>query len=185
MRRIILISGLQGSGKTALARDLEILLKENYYVPFLVKFADPLYILHDRIYEILGGFGIHSTKKTDGTLLQLLGGHFRNAVGADVWVNIVEEKIIKAMDTRRSIVVVDDMRYKNETLVWPKHECVMVRLECPEDVRRGRAEKWRENTSHLSETSLDFFQGWDLVLDTNKERVPMQFAAYVMEWLSR
>lgn len=184
MRRVILISGCQGSGKTTLANDLKLLLIEKLYHPVLTKFAAPLYILHDTIKEVLTKCRIN-VKQIDGTLMQLLGEHIRKTYGEDTFLNIVEAEILNAMFVTRAIVVVDDLRYLNELEVWDRNDCVLVRLECPEDIRKSRAEKWRDNTGHKSEVELSNYKGWDIKLDTSGKRVPGKFAKEVFLCLNR
>jgi dephospho-CoA kinase len=184
MRRVILISGCQGSGKTTLANDLKLLLLAKLYHPVLTKFAAPIYLLHDSVKEVLKKCGI-DPKPLDGTLMQLLGGHIRSTYGEDTFLNIVEAEIIRAMYVLRSIVVVDDLRYLNEIEVWDRNDCVLVRLECPESIRKARAEKWRDNTEHPSETELCQYRNWDIRLDTSGKRVPGKHASEVFKCLMR
>lgn len=184
MRRVILISGHQGSGKTTLARDLKELLETELYIPKLIKFASPIYGLHDKIYKELTYFGMNYVD-TDGTLLQFLGAHMRHIFGPDVWMNIAHDLVREALQITRSIVVIDDLRYQNEIDVWSRNESILVRLTCPENLRKTRAEKWREDTGHASEISLDYYHGWDLEFDTSQKRMPMQYAKEVFKCLSR
>lgn len=184
MRRVILISGCQGSGKTTLANDLKLLLLDKFYHPVVTKFAAPIYLLHGTIKETLKKCGVEPLE-LDGTLMQLLGEHIRATYGADTFLNIVEAEIIRAMYITRAIVVVDDLRYLNELEVWSRNECVLVRLECPEHIRRERAEKWRDNTGHPSETELNSYRDWDIRIDTSGKRVPMKAAREVFKCLNR
>lgn len=183
MRRIIMISGRQGAGKTTLACDLAEILRNNSYKPILLKFASPLYALHNLIYGKLSEYGVRP-KKIDGTLMQLLGAHLRDTHDDKLWVKIVRHDIEKALKEPRAVVVIDDLRYKNEAKTWLRHEMCLVRLECPERVRKKRAEKWRKDTEHASETELDFQKFWDLTFDTSDPYEQYENAGKVFHWLT-
>ena len=53
------------------------------------------------------------------------------------------------------VILVDDCRFMNEFSAFNDQNVLAVRLECPDEVRQRRAENWRPNTQHISETDLD------------------------------
>lgn len=65
------------------------------------------------------------------------------------------------------LIVISDCRFINEFNAFP--EALRVRLRCNENVRQSRADSWRNNSSHASETNLDDVDAageFDLYLDT-------------------
>lgn len=156
---IIALSGAQGSGKTTIA--------EKIGYPIL-KFAAPLYEMHRNILETLRTRGIEVPEgKIYGELLQYLGTEFgRNQFYEDIWVDCMKNSLAMFPDAN---VIVDDVRFGNEFDMLKEQGAIMVRLECPEDVRKQRAAKWRDNTTHVSEIALDDrLDEFDLVLNTDK-----------------
>jgi hypothetical protein len=153
---IIAFSGPQGSGKTTIARSC------GYPI---YKFADPLYTMHHSIRDILMGLG-EPMVGINGALLQLLGTDFgRKELGADIWVRIMRRRLEAAWHML-DVVVIDDVRFLNELELVRDLGGFCVRLDCDEEIRRNRAEKWRVNTGHASETALDGCDIFDLRLDT-------------------
>lgn len=176
----ILISGRQGSGKTSLAVEIGKRVNVdkvlNAHVE-MITFAKPLYDIHDMILKYMSDLGFEVPKK-DGALLQYLGTDWgRKTFGDNVWVDLAQKKINKwdifarnNLFQKDQIYIVSDARFPNE-LVGFNHS-LKIRLECPEAIRKERilatpGQNWRENSNHPSETSLDFFDGWDMVLDTD------------------
>jgi len=169
MRRkdIILLSGKQGSGKTTTAKELVKAMadvKGNKYVG-LMKFADPLYDLHEYILNYMErATGIPRVEK-DGELLQLLGTEWgRKKYGANVWVNILRRKVEKAPQDK---IIIDDARFENEFDAFP--EALRVRLDAPKAVRKERTHAWRDNDQHPSEVGLDLYHlagKFDMVFST-------------------
>lgn len=69
---------------------------------------------------------------------------------------------------KKFLVIIDDCRFTNEFDAFP--QALRVRLNAAEDVRKGRAESWRENTVHPSEVGLDLYDiegKFDLYLQTD------------------
>lgn len=166
MSKIIGISGQQGSGKTTLSTGLR---EHDPARTSLEKFAGPIYYLHDLIREeMFCEYGIRSSDTKDGNLLQYLGTEWgRNTYGQDVWTDCMAN-VLKTYHSDSTIVVIDDLRFENEFRLLKNLGATLIRLECSEELRKGRAEMWRENTSHPSETGLDHIprEEWDLVLDS-------------------
>lgn len=165
---IVQLSGKMGSGKTTLARAL---LPQFAPTPTKhMKFADPLYEMHEECLGVMSEYGVHVPEK-DGKLLQVLGTEWARATyGEDIWRNILLSRIEDYTTTNPTtdfVFLIDDLRFRNEVL----DEAVKIRLTAPEIVRRDRAQGWRENTKHRSETDLDDYSGWDLILDTHLDSV--------------
>lgn len=173
---VVLISGKQGSGKTSLAQGLQKKLLDANYAVGNLKFAMPLYKMHKAIRDILKEDGmdtevIHKMSGSytapfegiDGPLLQLLGTEWgRKTRGENFWVKYAQETVDRILNTMleantnlepHPVFIFDDCRFPNELSAF--HDAVTIRLEAPEEMRRDRAEKWRDNTEHPSETALD------------------------------
>lgn len=178
---VIGISGKQGSGKSTLADMLDIYFKQPQPMQrlnhvFRIKFADPIYKIQEATRAVLESYGFYSMPKKDGRFLQLVGTEWgRAAFGPDMWCDLTRNRIASILAGDGSqIIIVDDCRFGNELDLFADIKksgaahVVTVRLQAGEETRRARAESWRENTGHESETSLDGRIGdFDLVINTN------------------
>ena len=178
MMAIVLLSGKQGSGKTTLSSRLfaRFYVKRPEIKVIEIKFAEAIYAMHDKCLELMRTYGVE-TPEIDGRLLQLLGTEWgRKHYGEDVWVNVLRNKIeslVRYNPEGQWLFVVSDCRFKNEFDAFP--EALRVRLVASEEVRKERAEKWRETVNHPSEIDLDEYSAagkFDLYLDT--ERTPIE-----------
>jgi hypothetical protein len=102
---------------------------------------------------------------TVGRVLQLLGTHMRQIDDA-IWVNAVADFVDERADANQKvIVIVPDCRFPNEAN-WVKQEMggLVVRLNGdPGQVAKNST----RDLKHISETALDDYDGFDLVLDTD------------------
>jgi hypothetical protein len=185
MNTIVMLSGKQGSGKTTLSQELiRIGPKIGYHFSGTIKFADPLYDLHDTILNKMENYTGKPRVKKNGPVLQWLGTEFgRNNYGENVWCDILRHRIEtnqfgiwekgkkynpkELPDNLNRLIVIDDCRFRNEFDAFP--EALRVRLVCDESKRQIRTDSWRDNTSHPSEVDLDGYEAdgkFDLYLDT-------------------
>lgn len=113
--------------------------------------------------------------------MQWLGTEWGRArYGQDVWLEVCRgaiDKFVKTHETyaKRIVPIVSDVRFRNEFDAFP--QALRVRLECPEDVRRRRAETWRENITHPSEVDLDWHAergSFDMTFDTSLTSIEQQ-----------
>lgn len=181
---IVCISGKQGSGKTTLAKALC-----KHYSGSHLKFATPLYEMHDAIKEILEVKYSYQMKEKDGKLLQLLGTEWgRNTLGQNIWADLTRSAIESAVNTLerfndKAFIVVDDARFENELEIFmkfkshfPEWRVLTVRLEAEELARKGRADSWREDAYHPSEIGLDHrVNDFDLILNTVEHTAESSF----------
>lgn len=172
---IVLISGKQGSGKTTTAAALELEARRiGYTWVRRMKFADPLYELHDTILDLMQGWSGEPRPKKDGPLLQWLGTDFgRKKYGDDIWVKALKKKmdedsLLYNFGELRALYIIDDCRFENEFDAF--REALRIRLKAKEDTRKARTDCWREDTNHPSEIGLDFYDNrglFDLYIDTD------------------
>jgi hypothetical protein len=173
MTDVVFISGKQGSGKTTISNELVRQAKVLKYSGIKqIKFAEPLYVLHEYILNKMEGWTGKPRVPKDGPLLQLLGTEWgRETIDQDLWVKIALREISKYDESHpdsKNLVIIDDGRFPNEFDNCT--ESLRVRLECPEEVRKARCPAWRDNTNHLSEIALDEYAAagkFDLYLDTS------------------
>lgn len=162
---IVLVSGKAGAGKDETFKQLRDFVAAKHdsedWVVIQHFFARPIREITDDIRMFMNDHGIDTPPEVlvkDGDLMQLIGAWARKRYGADVWLKILKAKIKSAEKTwlggtKRLTIVVTDCRFRNEFEAFP--EALRVRLEASEEVRRARAEMWRENTMHESEIDLD------------------------------
>lgn len=177
MIKTVLISGKMGSGKTTLFAHLKEIYLEKRWVVRELRFAKLIYDMHDFCLNRLSESGIVRPDK-DGLLLQLLGTDWgRKTYGENVWVNALRHEYSVFHDDityqeSNALIIISDCRFKNEFQAFP--EALRVRLFCSEDVRKRRADGWRENTRHQSEIDLDAYAEaglFDLIVDTQSTSI--------------
>lgn len=156
MKRILVISGKQGSGKSTQSELVAKIAVTKDFVPRVFKFAEPLYEMHNALVPILKKHGLFPEGSAkDGDLLQVLGTEYgRNCRGWNVWVDICRKRVDEWLAlSEKHIAIIDDCRFPNEFDAF--EDALRVRLDAPEAVRKERCSYWRENQTHLSETALD------------------------------
>lgn len=178
----VMISGKQGSGKSSISRESAELLAHDFRV-VTYKFAEPLYKMQDAVLGILSELDIPVPQK-DGHLLQLLGTEWgRQHYGQDIWVKCAQQKFkqIFGLADRPTIFLIDDLRFKNEFEAFGD-KVITIRLEADRDVRRGRAESWRDNENHPSEVDLDdWVPEFDAVFHTDRDQSALTIAKKIQE----
>ncbi|MBK9392036.1 MAG: hypothetical protein IPN68_18305 [Bacteroidetes bacterium] len=167
---VVGISGKMGSGKTTLSNALAAEIVPS----FQVRFAGPLYECHEAVWSILEGYGLPREQKSRD-FLTWLGTEFVRNRQPDFWVKALNKKVREIRSATclqdEPLVIVDDVRFENEFLGLSG--ALMVRLECPVDVRRARASAWSD-AKHASEIGLDEYSRdgrFDLYFDTSTRSV--------------
>jgi hypothetical protein len=178
--KVIVISGKQGSGKTTLSEALSNKLRHKGWSVAHLKFAGPLYQMHDLCLGILKEGGIERDIVKDGPLLQMLGTEWgRKTIDENIWVKLAQADIAQTVRKAEELgyeklcILIDDCRFKNELEGLP--EALRVRLECAPSVRKERCEAWRDNENHPSEIDLDDLVhkpgAFDVIFNTGTQTV--------------
>jgi hypothetical protein len=175
MKKILIISGKQKSGKTTTTKEIIQMVESIGYVTRVFKLADPIYEIQQACEAKLKGLDLWPRGldgqwlEKDGDFLQVIGTEYgRRRRGDDVWIKKCRDRVddyLKHFEPgrgwasgdpigpRERIAIIDDCRFENEFDAFP--DAFRARLECPEEIRKARPGMWRENTQHESEVGLD------------------------------
>ena len=175
---IIGISGKAGSGKDTAAKMLEVLYAnpdisyedfankryKNFADIQIVHFADTL----KETAQVLFRIGEWETNTQEGKkttinwigktvreLLQGIGQGLRDAIDPNLWV-----KILFANTEDWSNYIIADVRYPNEVKAIKERNGILLRID-----RKGAGAG-----NHSSETALDDYKEWDLVINNNSTK---------------
>ncbi len=146
--KVIFISAKQGGGKTTLTRHLLGLLPHAR----ALRFAEPIYEMQDAVWDVLDGYGLLQREAKSSDLLQVLGDFARRR-RSDIFVEALKVRVDALRSEGVRYLIIDDGRFENEFHALP--EALTIRLECNRDIRKDRADRWRENEIHISEIALD------------------------------
>jgi len=167
---IVLLSGKQGSGKSAAAGTLRTYFDGYGFRVFRVRFAEPIYQMHDAVWDLMQSYGFQKPEIKDGPLLQLLGTEWgRNTRDKDIWAKACLYRVSKFMHNN-ALITIEDCRFENEFDMFP--DAVKIRLIADPEIRKARCSMWRKNYMHASEIDLDNYEAegrFDLVVDTGLE----------------
>lgn len=165
--RLIGISGKLGSGKTSFSR---------YMRQYLVKHEAKSYA--EKLREMVSlatNIPIEKTRSLEdkeryfppidmtlGELLQKMGTDgMRKGVHPDFWVF----SLFQYYDKDLSYWIIDDVRFPNEADQIKKLGGIVIRLEGdPDDIKS----KTSRDLGHISETALDDYEHFDLIMNTEK-----------------
>lgn len=163
---VVLASGKKGSGKTSLmdAFIKTVKSKHSDWAVVNMIFAHTIYEMHDAVREIAVEKGLEipeHSKVKDRKLLQFLGTNWgREEFGENVWVNCLKADLPAVIRKHakggynRLTIFISDTRFENEFDAFP--EALRLRLDCPEEIRKARADAWGDS-NHPSELGLDNF----------------------------
>jgi hypothetical protein len=182
--KILAFSGKIGSGKNYLAENVvfDYLRQKNKNVQ-IIAFADYLKMIccvKDRIlYERL----FYDKDEVSRRELQTRGTLERKE-NKDIFVEILECKIRLAFDRKTDVIIVTDLRIKNEFQFIEKMEGVTFRINAPKRTLDkmmkecgGDKNKVSIVASHMSETDLDDCKKFNHVLSNdyeNEENIILQ-----------
>lgn len=171
----IAIHGKMFAGKTTLKNALAKALEARGIPTETISFATPLKTAVEGIIKSLIEHGkvdaVTAARWTEALAtpewkrifreeLQFLGEHLRG-YDEDIWARIAQNGVY---DSDEEVVVLnDDLRHINEASHLKECDFLLVSLRASETLRRSRGPVRNEN--HHSETGLDGFLDWDLVID--------------------
>lgn len=165
MSKIIAVSGKIGSGKSTLCDIIGSMVGQHK----ILAFADDL----KHIVSILCGLPIgsmyteegkntfvESYGMTAGEMLQKIGTDvLRQHFDTDIWVKSLYNKIKEG-----DMVLIPDVRFPNEAQFLRDKGATLIRING--DPVGNRAKSKRDQT-HPSETALDSWADWDLVIEND------------------
>lgn len=189
---VCVVSGKIGAGKTTLCDGLVASPLLNGCTVLVRNFADRLKEIVALHLDVdLSMTQTHEGKNTTlpaydnasiGTMLQQVGSKLRE-VHPLFWINAVESWLEARIDERFSaattkttakeklpfnmLVLIGDGRFPNE-VEWVKERCGGMSIRLVGDPGGERARSTRDKT-HISETALDAYDAFDLVLSTADE----------------
>ena len=95
---------------------------------------------------------------TNGTLQQVIGTLLREKLHPDIWTF----QVLKfARDNPDTVCVISDCRFRNEADLIKQNGGVIIRLN------RKNRNIGKRNPNHISETDLDNYENFDLVIDND------------------
>lgn len=155
-------------------KNIEI-LSNKYHVSVqeIKRFVDLLESDEDFIHN---EFDIYNRTPNSRTILQYWGTDVRRNQDINYWVNKTI-KIINGLKENFDLILITDVRYKNEAEGVKLLNGSVIRCEIsPEEQNRRLRERnqvtSKEELTHSSETSLDSYAGFDLVID-NSNPIPI------------
>lgn len=99
--------------------------------------------------------------------LQMVGTElFRQRIRQDFWVHVMRQRLWSLPDDARVLIV--DVRFPEEAeMLRDDFGALLVRVDrdpVPTDWRGRLARRWKERGVHSSETALNDFDAWDVVV---------------------
>lgn len=182
---IVGISGKFATGKDTLTNYLLAFFSEKGIVCSRLKFADALkkassIITETKLEDTYSSEGKNKTIQTLGISIgrfqQLLGTVLREHIHPDIWVFPIIQYYKNNPD---KFCIISDCRFKNEAAHIKQNGGILIRLNRNTNVNDGR------DPNHISETDLDDYDGFDLVINNNgtPEEMFIQVTAFLQEKL--
>ena len=171
---IILLSGKAGTGKSFFAEKLRLAFECRGYNVELQHFASVLKSIAKQY------FWWNRVKDEKGRkLLQHLGDVGRE-YDKDVWVkNLIELKLLTSPKYPQDIIIIDDWRFPNEYQYIKDN--LNYSVYTIEVVAPDRAILQGEAANHISETSLDAFDGYDFIINNREGTNAVEFVKRIVD----
>lgn len=179
-------SGKMGSGKNYISEKIFIPMFERAFpgrkiLP--VAFADHLKINTIVKYN-LNRTDVYNIKPVEvRKLLQTEGTeNGRNKYGNDIWIRYLSEWIYILKQKGITDFVITDCRFQNEVNWINENKGKVIRIELDQT---QSVYKNKETKNHLSETELDYYDQWNLVLmNSMSEKSNMEIEKRIGEFLN-
>lgn len=186
---IIGVSGKMGTGKNYIAEHIIIpFLRKHYKQHSIIEmaFADQIkvnaMVKHGLTIEAL----TNKTARIRNILQKEGTEEGRDKLGEDVWVNYLSKWIDLHQSRGVKVVVITDVRFKNEAEFIKKRGGQVIRIEAPQ--RNTERLVMEHNTAnikmHRSETELDDFKGFDLVVNNDLGTNEKKTSKIIRDFLS-
>lgn len=193
---VIVLSGKRGSGKTTTAEHMQLLpVSKSEDIPVIGSIATAIKE------TAAAALGIKYTPALKADMVPMLQGmadtHQSLAANPKVdysatrWIGLLFDTHRWERHTR--YLIIDDVRFEYELEYLQAQagagycNLFTARLVCPEEIRAERTaardgkQPSLDTLRHQSETALDDYQGWDLIVPSN-EYTPAWIAETVMDW---
>ena len=167
--RIIAISGKYGTGKDTLTYAIMKKLTERNFQVEHIKFADPL----KKSCALISGLPfedaytdegkskmISSLNMTMGRLQQVMGTILREHLHPNIWITPVIEF---CKNNPNKYCIISDCRFPNEVKAIKELGGIVIRI----NRKRENINLNGRDPNHISETALDNFNNFDLVVENN------------------
>lgn len=123
-----------------------------------LRIAEPIYELHNQIQKYFSNddpyfnhpYSHSSYMFKDRDLLRIIGMWGREAVSSSIWIDV----LVKNLEYDKDYAVAD-LRFLNEAETLKENGFTLIKIE---PMRQN------DNDDHISETELDDFDGWDVVI---------------------
>lgn len=179
MVKIIGISGKAGVGKDYITRNILVPLLTNGSQYIIISFADH-FKMEAIVKEKLDRDKVYGRKdKYTRSRLILLGtNEGRNICGNNIWVDILNEKIIQYESRGIEYVFISDCRFINEIEYVKSKGGVVIQIVANDrNLKAIQAEGCLEMVNHISENCE--YKNWDYVLDNSLQNSKYLFSSAV------
>lgn len=171
--KFVAISGNAGTGKDYITRHLLVPMLTNGLPYIIASFADHFKV-EGIIKEKLDRRKVYGRKdKYTRVRLQLKGTEEgRNVYGPNVWVDILNERLLQYKERGIEYVFITDCRFPNEIEYIRSNRGKIIRIEASDRHAKAMAIENGSDatvTTHLSETAVSEYKGWDYVIDNTEK----------------
>jgi hypothetical protein len=158
------INGIGFIGKMRSGKDEAANYIKSKYGGNILKFADPLYEIEAAIFKIVG-IPIPEDKTKRRRLLQFIGTEWgRETIDPDLWIKLMDNKIMANRLLTDNFMMVTDVRFPNEVEVLRQHGFAIIQIQRPDDFRIAAGATLG---NHASEVSLDAYTDFDIKILNN------------------
>lgn len=160
----MLIDGIGFIGKMRSGKDEAATYLQTKYGGQILKFADPLYEMETAIFRI-AGIPVPDDKTKRRRLLQFLGTEWgRETIDSDLWIKLMDNKIMANRLLSGNFIMVTDVRFPNEVEILRQHNFAIISITRPDEFRIAAGATLG---NHPSEIALDAYSDFDIKIMNN------------------